>query len=120
MRASTLILLALDAAAVPAAAQDKKPFVEPGTQPQPWETAGEPKGPRPGDLWADLRLEVDKRGYPTRCGILRTDIRDPEMRFWICHAFMQDWHIEPLMQAGKPVPQVVTRHFVLQGIRHPR
>jgi hypothetical protein len=67
-----------------------------------------------------VRLEVDKRGYPTRCGILRSDIRDSEMRFWVCHAFIEDWHIEPLIKDGKAVPQVVTRHFVLQSIRHPR
>jgi hypothetical protein len=117
---TTLVIMAAAASSASAAAGDKKPFVEPGTHPDPWEVAGEPAGPRPDDKYADVRLDVDKRGYPTRCRIIRTDLREPEMRFWACNAFMNgDWHVEPLVQDGKAVPQVVVRHMVLRGRRHP-
>jgi hypothetical protein len=52
VRVSIAVVMAVAISGAGAAAQEKKPFVEPGTQPEPWETAGEPKGPRPGDHWA--------------------------------------------------------------------
>ncbi len=119
VRASIPLILAAAIGAAGAAAQDKKPFVEPGTRPEPWETAGEPKGPRPDDKYADVRIEVDKKGRPTRCQIVRSNIPDPYTRLQMCQSYMEDWHIEPLVQDGKPVPQVVMRHTILQGIRHP-
>jgi hypothetical protein len=112
--------IAMLALAMPLAAQaqDKK-FVEPGTQPGPNEE-DYTDGILPGDQWARLRLDVDKKGRPTRCGIIATNIRNKERRFWACQAFMSDWHIEPIMKDGVAVPGTVTRMFVLIGKRHPK
>lgn len=113
----TLILLACLAPAA-ASAGPKKPFVEPGTRPNAGEVAGEPEGARPDDRFADLRLQVDRRGYPTHCSILKTNIPNPETRAQVCGAFMADWHVEPKIEGGVAVPQVVLRHMVLRGKRH--
>jgi len=112
--APVLLLAALAAAAAP----PKKPFVEPGTRPNPEEVAGEPEGARPDDKFADVRLEVDSKGRPTRCTIVKTSIRDPMTRIQICNSFMVDWHVEPRIENGAPVPQVLMRHVVLRGKRH--
>jgi hypothetical protein len=119
-RASILLVLAAVTGAAAAAAQDKKPFVEPGTRREPWETAGEPQGARPDDKYADIRIEVDKKGRPTRCQVIRSNVRDALTKLQMCQSYMEDWHIQPLIQDGKAVPQVVMRHTILHGIRHPR
>ena len=111
-------LLLLAAAAAAASSPPKKPFVEPGTRPNPEEVAGEPEGPRPDDRFADVRLEVDRHGRPTRCTIVRTSIRDGMTRIQICNSFMVDWHVEPKLENGIAVPQIVLRHVVLRGKRH--
>ena len=116
-----LIIAAAPALAATAAAAGPgkdEPFVEPGTRPNPGEVAGEPDGPRPDDRWADLVLEVDKRGRPTKCRVARSNIRKSEMRFWVCQAFMSDWRTEPKIVDGKAVPQTVRRRTILQGKRH--
>jgi hypothetical protein len=114
--APLLILAAL--AALAAAAPPKKPFVEPGTRPNPEEVAGEPEGARPDDKFADVRLEVDAKGRPTRCTIVKTSIRDPMTRIQICNSFMVDWHLEPRIENGAAIPQTVMRHVVMRGKRH--
>jgi hypothetical protein len=115
-----LTAAAVAATAGAASPGDRKPFVEPGTRPDPANMAGEQRqGPRPDDKYADVRLDVDKHGRPTRCRIVRSDIPDPYTRLQVCQTFMEDWHIEPLIQDGKAVPQVVTRHMVLAGRRDP-
>ena len=121
LRTVALVLAAVAVAAAGGAASagDKKPFVEPGTRPDPANMAGVPQGPRPDDKYADVRLEVDKHGRPSRCRIVRSNVPDPYTRLQICQTFMEDWHIEPLIQDGKAVPQVVTRHMVLAGRRDP-
>ena len=101
------------------AAAQKKPFVEPGTQPGP----SDPKytdGILPGDQWAVMRINVDERGQPTRCGIAKTNIRSKETRYWMCQAMLSDWHIEPIMRDGVAVPGTVTRRVVMPGRRHPK
>lgn len=111
MRRSVAFLIAC-AIAAPAAAE-QKPFVEPGTQPLPNETHY-PDELRPGDQWADIQMKVDKKGQPSDCGVTKTNIKDKEKIFWICHAMMRDWHIQPIVENGVPVPGTVTRHFILR------
>lgn len=111
MRRSVAFLIAC-AIAAPAAAE-QKPFVEPGTQPLP----SDPHYPdemRHGDHWADIQMKVDKKGQPTDCLVTKTDIRDKEKIFWLCHAMLRDWHIQPIVENGVAVAGTVTRHMVLR------
>ena len=110
MRRSVAFLIAC---AITGSATAHKPFVEPGTQPLP----SDPHYPdemRPGDHWADIQMKVDKKGQPTDCLVTKTDIKDKEQIFWICHAMMRDWHIQPVVENGLAVPGTVTRHFVMR------
>src|ERR1700739_3836873 len=97
----------LTACAIAGSAAAQKPFVEPGTQPLPSDPHYTDEM-RPGDHWADIQMKVDKKGQPTDYLVTKTDIRDKEKVFWLCHAIMRDWHIQPIVENGVPVPGTVT------------
>ena len=105
-----MFLLAL-ACVAPADAQEPEPKKEPG-QLEPWQNA---ETLRPGDRWADIRLKVDKAGRAIDCDVVRSNIKKPEMRFWVCRAFTQDWKGEPIMENGVPVEGYVHRKFIMPG-----
>jgi hypothetical protein len=105
-------LIAMLLAAMPMAAHAQEAVSEPVAAP----VAGQPllpAGLQPGDKWAELRIEINKEGYPTSCGILQTNIVHRETRAMVCSAFIGEWHTAPIMKDGVAVRGVVTRIFVI-------
>ncbi len=97
-------------AATTLSAQTKKPFVEPGTENSTAETSI-----GPNDQWIRAAIDIDKKGYPTKCRVIESNIRNSERRFWFCNAMMRDWHAAPILKDGVPVASTVTRRMVLHG-----
>ncbi len=70
---------------------------------------------RADDQYARIRLDVDAHGYPTKCVITSTNIRDPEMRLRICLGFTNEVRVTPILKDGRPVAGSVERMYVRPG-----
>lgn len=74
----------------------------------------------PGDYWAWVYLDVDKKGYPQRCYLGQNNVIGTETRSNICRSFLSSWRATP---PGKSDPGGVTRisrYFLLLGNKHQR
>jgi hypothetical protein len=108
----TMTALAVVITGSPAIGRTPCPPHEPGRY--PWTV----KGTMPGDLWAEIYLDLDKAGHPLRCHMGKTNMSAPETRSKACKSFLKSWHAAPLMRDGKPVAGTTTRVFVVLGGRH--
>ena len=114
MKHQLVTLLAL-AAAVPAAAEDKKDPCPPGaaTGYYPWvvkEIMGE-------DRYAEVYLSIDAKGQPLKCGIGRNNIPGDD-KFFVCNAFMTQWKTAPPLGYVKGKASTEKRMFVQYGVPH--
>ncbi|QAY79603.1 hypothetical protein [Sphingosinicella sp. BN140058] len=78
---------------------------------KPWQT-GEL---HPGDQWADMVLDINKRGRVTRCRMGANNIRSSDRRWYVCNSFLKGWFTDPVMKDGKPIDGVIRRRFILLG-----
>lgn len=101
---AALLLIAMPAA--PAAAPK-----EPGAL-EEWQQV---EGLRPGDMWMKMRIYVDRKGRPTKCRTIDSNIRKDETRWWVCNAMMADWKTQPIMENGVAVEGSVVRVMILPG-----
>lgn len=88
------------------------PELEPGAS-YPWQVSGL----LPGDQYAHIYIDVDEKGRPVKCSMGKTNIPRDD-RFWVCKAFMDDWHVPPAMRDGNPVRSVVERDVTMVGDKH--
>jgi len=88
------------------------PEREPGAT-YPWQIQDQ----LPGDQYAHLYIEVDEKGHPIKCSFGKSNIPRDD-RFWVCKAYMDDWHVPPVMRNGKPVRSVIERDLTLIGDKH--
>lgn len=85
---------------------------EPGTY--PWLEDGK----LPGDEWAWVYLELDKNARAKRCLMGENNIRDPDLRFFVCRAMKEDWHPASDEEAKTLASTTVKRFFVIPGYDH--
>ena len=94
------------------AAANTCPPREPGTY--PWST----DGTMPGDEWAWVFLELDKKARAKRCLIGKNNIDDSDRRFFVCRAMQEDWR-PASDEAGQAVASTtVKRFFIIRGPDH--
>jgi hypothetical protein len=70
---------------------------------------------RPGDRWIKVRIDIDEKGRPLKCGVIASNIRSKERRFWICLAVQKQWVTKPILKDGVPVATSVERTIVEPG-----
>jgi len=75
---------------------------------------------RPGDRWAWLELDVDRRGHVSDCRVLQSNEASRQRRYYMCRAFLLDYQVEPLRENGVAVPGKIRRVFLLRGPNHRR
>lgn len=85
------------------------PARETGTY--PWTTGGAVNG----DYYAWVYLTIGKDRRPT-CAIGENNIHDSDMRFFVCHAFTEQW--KPARASDAEPGAVVKRLMVIPGPRH--
>ena len=91
-------------------AKDDCPPREVGTY--PWANNGLVNG----DLYAWVYLKIGKDARRPDCFIGENNIHDSEQRFFICHAFTEDW--KPARPEDAKPGSVVKRLMVLAGPNH--
>jgi hypothetical protein len=94
------------------AAGSNCPKLEAGTM-YPWQS----RDIMADDQYATVYIDVDEEGRPLKCYIGKTNIPADD-RFWVCKAYLDDWHAQPIIVNGKPVRGTVRRLTVLTGDRH--
>ena len=72
----------------------------------------------PGDQWAWVYLQIDKRGRATDCRIGEGNIRDKDKRGIICMSFQKNWYTKPIVKDGKPVEGWFRRYFIIKSTKH--
>lgn len=88
------------------------PAREPGTY--PWST----DGTMPGDKWAWIFLELDKNGKPKRCLMGENNVRDDDLRFFMCRAAEKDWQPATPEEAKALASSTVKRRLIMRGPDH--
>jgi hypothetical protein len=69
------------------------------------------------DQYADVYIDIDEQGRPLKCYIGKTNIPRDD-RFWVCKAYLDDWHVQPIIEDGKAVRGTVHRVTILTGDKH--
>jgi hypothetical protein len=110
-RACTFLLLSF-ALCSPLAAKTPCPPHKAGS-PYPWEVSGLVEG----DHWADMAVDLDARGHVTGCRIIKGNLESDE-GFYMCRAVTNQGEFDPVTKDGVAVAGTITRHFVLEGMRH--
>jgi hypothetical protein len=67
---------------------------------------------RPNDRWATMRVTIDKKGRPTACKVIKSNLRRPEDRWLFCHGMMGWWRTKPVLKDGEPVVATVVTTLV--------
>ena len=94
------------------AAANTCPPREPGTY--PWST----DGTMPGDKWAWVHLELDDKARAKRCLMGENNLRDSDLRFFVCRAAKEDWRPASDTDAQTVASTTVKRFFILRGPDH--
>lgn len=71
----------------------------------------------PGDLWADVYLDIDKSGYAIRCYMGKNNISGEETRSNVCRNYVSGWRTEPPPASNRRVT-TIKRFFLWTGYRH--
>jgi hypothetical protein len=95
-----------------ALASEACPKWEPG-QSYPWQIGGI----LPDDQYAQVYVDIDEQGRPLKCYIGKSNIPKDD-RFWVCKAYLDDWHARPIIKDGRAVRGTVHRETILTGDRH--
>ena len=69
------------------------------------------------DLYAWMILDVDRRGYPVRCGVAKNNYPDPESRVWLCKQYLERWRGPPAT-AAEPKRRTLMRFALIPGPKH--
>jgi len=78
----------------------------------PWTDNGVLKG----DLYARVYLKIGKNGRPQQCLMGDNNIRDRDLRYFVCKAFTDDWKAA---QPGDAAPGTTAERFtVMPGPDH--
>jgi hypothetical protein len=109
----TFVALALVSAGSLVSAKTACPPHVPG-EPYPWEKGDKQQ---PGDRWAWMYIDVDKTGRPLQCRMGENNIPE-DKRFWVCRAFLEDWHGKPEVKDGVPIRTTVKRLMIMAGPKH--
>jgi hypothetical protein len=80
----------------------------------PWEVGDKAQ---PGDRWAWMYIDIDQTGRPLQCRMGENNV-PPDKRFWVCRAFLEDWHGKPEVKDGVPVRTTVKRFMLMAGPKH--
>ena len=65
-------------------------------------------GRDPHDRWATMRVAIDRKGRPTACRVVESNLRSTEDRWLFCHGMMGWWRTDPVLKDGVAVPATVT------------
>jgi hypothetical protein len=71
----------------------------------------------PGDQYATVILDVDRKGYPFRCTIGKNNYPDREFGIWICRAYYLLWR-GPEAAASDPDTRRLERFSLIDGSKH--
>ncbi len=71
----------------------------------------------PGDRFAWILLDVDRRGYPVRCQVARNNYPDAESRVWLCKQYYEQWR-GPRATASDPKRRALERVSLIPSHRH--
>ena len=71
--------------------------------------------PRDNDLWAQMRLTVDRYGRTTGCTILASNLRRPETRWKACNTMIRYFTTVPPTRDGKPASGQIVRNLIVPG-----
>lgn len=73
----------------------------------------------PGEMYAEVILEVDREGNPTGCSVGRNNVdRDQEYR--ACSVFLRGWRMDLGSIAETKFPVVMRKLFLVRGKTHIR
>jgi hypothetical protein len=76
------------------------------------------KGIMPGDMYAEVFLDVDEEGRPTACAVGQNNVvRDQEYR--ACSVYLRGWRMDP-PKPGTVVSAKVQQLFLIPKGRHLR
>lgn len=103
---------ALSIAANAAAQGPTCPKWEAGTR-YPWQSNQIHRG----DLYAWLKLDVDRGGYPIRCRVAANNYPDGESRVWLCKQYYDRWR-GPRAAASDPRVRTLERFSLIPGPKH--
>lgn len=79
----------------------------------PWEV----KDLMDGDHWADVAIDVDAKGKPTGCKVVKGNLESDD-GFFVCRSMTAQGEFDPVMKDGAAVAGTIQTHMVLQGMRH--
>ena len=105
----TMVAALMAAAASPAHANTLCPPHEVGAY--PWAAYG----PKEGDLWVWVDLDLDQGGHPLRCYIGKSNMSGPQTLSDVCSSFLADWRTSPLIHEGSPVAGRTRRLVVMMS-----
>ena len=72
----------------------------------------------PGDRYAWLALDVDRKGYPIRCRVLTdNNYPDAESRVWLCKSYYDLWRGPPAA-ASDPNVRTLKRFSLIPAPKH--
>lgn len=83
----------------------------------------------PGDLYADIYLDIDKAGKPIACRMGKNNIPGDD-KFFICNAFIEQWKTSPQpndpavgppppnLPRNSPIIATVHRQLITPGEQH--
>lgn len=69
------------------------------------------------DLFAWIKLKVDRSGYPIRCRVAENNYPDAESRVWLCKQYYERWR-GPRATESDPKFRTLTRFSLIPGPRH--
>ena len=108
-------ILAVTALSIGASAQAQVPACpkwEAGTR-YPWQSNQIYRG----DLYAWIRLDVDRSGFPLRCKVARNNYPDGESRVWLCKQYYERWR-GPRATESDPRVRTLERFSLVPSPKH--
>jgi len=70
-----------------------------------------------GDLYAWVKLDVDRGGYPVRCKVAANNYPDPESRVWLCKQYYDRWR-GPAATTSDPPKRSLERFSLVPSPKH--
>lgn len=112
IRTAIAVAAALVTASAAVAQSPRCPKWEAGTR-YPWQSNEVLRD----DRFAWVILDVDRRGYPYRCGVGKNNYPDPESRVWLCKQYEDRWR-GPVAAPTDPNRRILMRYSLIPGPKH--